>query len=526
MKRLLITGIFVLFVGLFSISAAYGLFLAPSIGRAALPLEPEFDERLGGLLTDAAGNPLANISFHVTSGSRAAPGSPLLFEVKITRLASERVPMLLAYEFVHANTNQSFFKKNERVTGNASFFQNEMRLPDVIPEGNYFFLLNVSTRTNSLVMAYPISVERTISNPWLEEHLSFFLSIVIVVSVIGAGLYYVFWLRRDLKRKERDERQRNSPYPFPDFASLPQSKYAYIGKLADADEKAYLDHTQLNKHTLIAGGTGSGKTVAGMVIAEELFKQGMPVIVFDPVGQWSGFAKPNRDERMRALYQKFEMGVPKAFSPRVLEVTDATMGIDITHYLFMRGITVFRLDKLTPRKVDEFIEQALLQIYQARLPEAGMLKSLVILDEVHRLLPKYGGKKAYLKLEQAVREFRKWGVGLIMISQVLTDFKGAIRGNIGTEIQVHTRYEGDIQRVRERHGVVVSNLIAKLPTGVAMVENADYNKGNPYFIEFRPLLHSQYKLTETEAKALLRKETPMLKMNNNATSSSAGTRTQ
>ena len=114
-------------------------------------------------------------------------------------------------------------------------------------------------------------------------------------------------------------------------------------------------------------------------------------------------------------------------------------------------------------------------------------------------------------MEEEVREFRKWGIGLLMISQVLTDFKGAIRGNIGTEIQMHTRYEGDIKRVRERHGAAVSKLISRLPTGLGLLECADYNKGSPYFLEFRPLLHSPYKLTENEAKALVKKETPVLR---------------
>ena len=215
---------------------------------------------------------------------------------------------------------------------------------------------------------------------------------------------------------------------------------------------------------------------------------------------------------MRRLYAKFKLGVPQSFAPRVIDISDATMNVDVVHYLKLSGLTVLRMDKLTPKKVDAFIEGALGSIYRAGLSESGSLKSLVVLDEVHRLLPKYGGRHAYTKLEQAVREFRKWGIGLLMISQVLTDFKGAIRGNIGTEIQMHTRYEGDIKRVRERHGTAVSKLISKLPTGLGLVECADYNKGNPYFIEFRPLLHSPYKLTEQETKRLVRKETPVLRM--------------
>jgi len=252
----------------------------------------------------------------------------------------------------------------------------------------------------------------------------------------------------------------------------------------------------LNRHTLIAGGTGAGKTVAGMIVIEELLKKGpYPIIVFDPTGQWTGFLEKNKDKRMRALYRKFGMTGPRGFNTRIIEINEKTMNLDIVYYLKKSGLTVFDLAKLTPHKLDSFIETSLERVYKAGLSETGSLKSLIVLDEVHRLLPKYGGSRAYVKLEQAVREFRKWGIGLLMISQVLTDFKGAIRGNIGTAIQMRSRYEGDIKRVMDRHGSKVSRLIARLPTGLGMIECSDYNKGLPYFVEFRPLLHSQFKIS-------------------------------
>jgi len=506
--------VFTLVLLFFTSLWVYNSSIIATLGRVSFPLESTPQSSLTGVLTNLDGGITTNISLQVTSGSQVSLGKAILFSVNVTRANLENMePFIFIYEIVNANSNQSFLRKDERVEGNNAFiFEGRLRLSDIVPEGNYVFLVNVSNSQNSVVISYPITVERVITTPWLQEHISFFLSIIVVAFVIFSGVYYVFWLRKGLLKKKYEERQKNSPYPFPDFFTLPQSKYAYVGIVADSDEKAYLDYTQLNRHTLIAGGTGSGKTIAGMVITEELLKRGLPVVVFDPIGQWSGFAKKNADEHMRKRYNKFGLGLPQSFNPRVIEITDATMHVDITHYLFMKGMTVFRLDKLTPRKVDEFIDVTLSQIYRANLPESGALQSLLVLDEVHRLLPKYGGRKAYIRLEQAVREFRKWGVGLLMVSQVLTDFKGAIRGNIGTEIQVHTRYEGDIKRVRERHGAVISNLIAKLPTGLGMVECADYNKGLPYFIEFRPLLHSPYKLTETEMKKLIKKGTLVLRM--------------
>ncbi len=503
-------GILVLVLGIFVIAWVYDEDVG--LGHVSLPLEPESSQQSSVALVDSAGVLVGNVSFSITSGSRAAPGSKVSLVTGVNRSDGMMDVYTVVYELVQGNTNQSFLRKDERITREGSFsMPGSVKLPEATPEGNYLLLVNVSTARASASLFAPLSVEREIATPWLEEHLSFFMSLLVAAFIVFAGVYYFVWLRRDLLKKKYEDRQKNSPYPFPDFLTLPQSKFAYVGMVADTEEKAYLDHTQLNRHVLIAGGTGSGKTVASMVMAEELLKRGIPIVVFDPAGQWSGFAKPNDNERMRKRFKKFGLGVPHAYNPRVIPITDATMQLDVHHYLFQKGITVFRLDGLSPGKADAFIEGALGQIYRANLAESGSLKSLVVLDEVHRLLPKYGGRRAYTKLEQAVREFRKWGIGLLMISQVLTDFKGAIRGNIGTEIQVHTRYEGDIKRVRERHGAVVSNLISKLPTGLAMVESANYNKGNPYFIEFRPLLHSPYKLTDKEAKAFLRVEKPVLR---------------
>ena len=503
----------VLILGIFFVSWSFEFDLFNTLGKVSLSFEPTYEGELSSILSDASGTALANVSLQFKSGLHVAPGSMVIFNVTITTLSAlSQDSFLFIYELVNSNTNQSFLRKDEHVATNASLvLVKEIRLPEIIPEGNYLFLVNVSNSNGSVLLYTPLAIEKEIGTVGFGEHVSFFMSILVVVFIIFIGLYYVFWLRRDLIKKKFEDKQKNSVYPFPDFLTLPQSKYAYVGLVADTDEKVYLDHTQLNRHTLIAGGTGSGKTVAGMVIAEELLKRGVPVLVFDPVGQWSGFAKPNGEERMRKRFKKFGLGVPRAFTPRVIDITEATMNVDVMHYLKLSGLTVLRMDKLTPRKADEFIESALVQIYRANLSESGSLKSLVVLDEVHRLLPKYGGRHAYIKLEQAVREFRKWGIGLLMISQVLTDFKGAIRGNIGTEIQVHTRYEGDIKRVRERHGTGVSNLISKLPTGFAMVECANYNKGNPYFVEFRPVLHSPYKLSEAEMKLLVKHETPVLR---------------
>ncbi|MFH1473614.1 MAG: hypothetical protein ABIE55_01850, partial [Candidatus Aenigmatarchaeota archaeon] len=104
----------------------------------------------------------------------------------------------------------------------------------------------------------------------------------------------------------------------------------------------------------------------------------------------------------------------------------------------------------------------------------------------------------YLAVERAVREFRKWGIGLIMISQVLLDFKGAIRAVIATESQLRTKYSGDVNRIKTKYGWEYSASIPKLEVGTGMVQNPDYNDGKPWFVTFRPLLHDTFRLTDKE----------------------------
>ncbi|MBM3233449.1 DUF853 family protein [Candidatus Pacearchaeota archaeon] len=437
-------------------------------------------------------------------------GEYLDFNIFISNLGQmTRYNAALSFDLLNARTNESVLQQGESVVVESSLsLSRRIQVPSGISSGEYIFDVSASYENITRHSLVPIHIGSRPSTIvlFVRDYFVLILLILFVITGTSVATYYFVFVRRKQFIKKMAELQKNSIYPFPDFDSLPQSKYAYVGIVADTEEKVFFDTAQLTRHTLIAGGTGSGKTVSGMVLVEELIKRGASVLVLDPVGQWTGFVKSNEDKIMREKYKKFGIKTGMAFQTRVLQIDDSCLNLDIIHYINQKGLTIVRLDGLTPAKADAFVESTLEQIYRAKLPETGGLRSLVVLDEVHRLLPKYGGRKAYTKLEQAVREFRKWGVGLLMISQVLTDFKGAIRGNIGTEIQMHSRYEGDIKRVRERHGADISKLISKMPVGIGMVEGAGINKGNPYFIEFRPLLHSPLKLSERDIQSLVKKE--------------------
>ncbi len=67
--------------------------------------------------------------------------------------------------------------------------------------------------------------------------------------------------------------------------------------LATGDKKIYLEPSMANRHGLIAGATGTGKTVTLKVLAEDFSEMGVPVFVADIKGDLSGMCtsgSPNK----------------------------------------------------------------------------------------------------------------------------------------------------------------------------------------------------------------------------------------
>jgi uncharacterized membrane protein/5-hydroxyisourate hydrolase-like protein (transthyretin family) len=326
------------------------------------------------------------------------------------------------------------------------------------------------------------------------------------IPYLAIGLLGAAFVGRRVYKEYQDRKRRSARFIFPlDFKKLPQPGPTSIpvGKIAETDVKTYLDTSKLLMHTIAAGGTGSGKSVSAQVCAEELLKRNIPVVVFDPTAQWTGFIRPCKDGQMFSLYKNFGMKPEEArgFKTNIIVVDDPNMTIKIGDYMRPGEMTVFVLNQLPAPVLDGFCRRSIESIFESRPQESKELKLMLIYDEVHRLLPKYGGKGAYLALERGCREFRKWGIAIFMISQVLLDFKGAIRTNIANEIQLRTRYEGDIGRVKTKYGAEYSARVTKLMIGTGLFQNAEYNDGKPWFISFRPLLHSTFALTDDELRA-------------------------
>jgi len=80
----------------------------------------------------------------------------------------------------------------------------------------------------------------------------------------------------------------------------------------------------MNRHGLIAGATGTGKTKTLQVLAENLSEQGIPVLLMDIKGDLSGLAQPSPghpkiDERHEKIGLPFN---PKAFPVEVMSLSE------------------------------------------------------------------------------------------------------------------------------------------------------------------------------------------------------------
>ena len=76
--------------------------------------------------------------------------------------------------------------------------------------------------------------------------------------------------------------------------------------LVQSDKNLYLLPSMANRHGLIAGATGTGKTVTMKVMAESFSDLGVPVFLADVKGDLSGMCRPGRDsEDMQQRIERF-----------------------------------------------------------------------------------------------------------------------------------------------------------------------------------------------------------------------------
>ncbi|MEM5778122.1 MAG: NEW3 domain-containing protein [Candidatus Aenigmatarchaeota archaeon] len=433
------------------------------------------------------------------------PGDKLKYQVTLYNLGlTKRVDVFINYTVKSVANDKIIATDKETLAIETTLsVLRTIFIPEVTEPGLYTIeaFAWYENRTASSVATFSV-----VKPPWIYSFLLMIFTnwITYVILFVAIPCFYLGWKAYEKWKVEKKIRAR---YIKPVNLNKLPTKGLWLGKVAETNANAFFDEDKLTTHMIIAGGTGSGKTVAGMVMAEECLKKGISVIVFDPTAQWTGFIRPCKDKVMLNLYSKFGIKPEEArgFKGTIVQIKDPFLKVEIEKYIKEGEITVFVLNKLTPDQLDYFVRKTIDYMFTIPWEESRKLKALFVFDEVHRLLPKFAkqtgvslGGEGYLAIERACREFRKWGLGLVMISQVLLDFRGAIRAVIATESQMRTKYEGDIERIKTKYGWEYSAAIPKLEVGTGMIQNPEYNDGKPWFIRFRPLLHDSFRLTEEE----------------------------
>jgi len=85
-------------------------------------------------------------------------------------------------------------------------------------------------------------------------------------------------------------------------------------EVAKSDKKLYLLPQMANRHGLIAGATGTGKTVTMQVLAENFSRIGVPVFMADVKGDLSGISQPNPGNPK--ITQRIEQLQIKGYEPK------------------------------------------------------------------------------------------------------------------------------------------------------------------------------------------------------------------
>ncbi len=418
------------------------------------------------------------------------------FKLDIKKIAGETEikNVTFAYYLKNPSDNSSYFLGNETkdIAGSLQMRKN-FNFPEELAEG-YYVLETLTTYNNKVTSS---SDEFLLTTSFWSIRIFGFIPLWMLatfLAIIFLGILSFSIIRKEIEKKKKYKMQLYTN-------TLPKKSEntLALGKIAETNIPAYLEMDALTTHCVVAGATGGGKSIAAQVIIEETLLKNIAVIVFDPTAQWSGMLRKCDDKKMFSFYPKFGLkpSDARAFPGNVRQITNERQAIDIKKYMNPGQMQIFTMNKLTPPQIDTFVASVIASIFKSDPKEYPGLKVMLVFDEVHRLLPKFGGSgKGFLQIERACREFRKWGFGVMLVSQVLSDFVGEIKANINTEAQMRTRDEADLNRIKTKYGEEFLQSLIKASVGVGMFVNPRYNKGKPYFINFRPILHNTRRLSD------------------------------
>jgi len=424
-------------------------------------------------------------------------GSALTFRNDLTNLLSDQAyPVQLTYSIQNLDGTQTVwtYSTNVFIKTSLSIMKN-VELPANLKDGDYV----IRVTANYLDLTASTSQVFTVSLPFYQYTIFGKVKVwhaMLLAALLLGIIFAIIYIRKKMEEKKKYHLK-------VEMSEIPKigPRSIWVGKIAETEHKAYMNLENFKTHTIVAGSTGGGKSFSAQVIIEEMLLKDVAIIVFDPTAQWTGMLRKLTNKGLMGIYPNFGMKPTdaKAFTGNIRQINNARELIDIKAYMKPGEIQVFAVHKLDPKEIDIFVANTVREVFHANFDESEPLRLVLVYDEVHRLLPKFGGSgEGFLQIERACREFRKWGIGVMLISQVLADFVGQIKANINTEVQMRTRDEGDLDRIKTKYGGEILQSLVKASIGTGMVQNSAYNRGKPYFITFRPIMHSVARLSDEE----------------------------
>lgn len=205
-----------------------------------------------------------------------------------------------------------------------------------------------------------------------------------------------------------------------------EAEGVYIGKLKTRDLMVWLPVKKLTR-VFIVGKPGAGKSYTMGVIAEELIKKGVPLVIIDAHGEYSSLKVPAESS---SEHFKVE---PKSYSEQIIEFADMIFNpgadIDISalenakpeDLVSQMQCTIVNLRGLPAQDQYSIVGRLL-----NRLLEAVMVMQIppfyLALDEAHLFAGRIRQKEPLVKetlevVQRFAQEGRKFGANLIVLTQ-------------------------------------------------------------------------------------------------------------
>ncbi|MDE1861121.1 MAG: DUF87 domain-containing protein [Candidatus Micrarchaeota archaeon] len=218
------------------------------------------------------------------------------------------------------------------------------------------------------------------------------------------------------------------------------SNGVFLGYSSTYMQPVFIDFdSMMNPHALIIGMTGSGKTYLMKSLALKLSViSGCNIILIDFVGEYREFAKTFGVE-----YHKSETNDIDYEQDGVLAYFDLSSLGEKQRANAAEGILGKLVSKMRGRDL------------------AASRRVFVFFDEAWKLL------HLSESLQTLIREGRKYGIGLILASQILEDADLVVTSNIATLFIFRTQERGSIERLSKNYLLpqADSEAIQKLGTG-------------------------------------------------------------